>query len=346
MRMYDITEEPLRIYGLAVIDRERKRFWKLPQEVLAQFPQYEYLGKRSVGGRVRFRTDSKTLYIKMTLEHAKEDINIPLSGSAGADIYLGKGKKSVYLGYIAPKAHEMRQVTVEQTFLLSGNMETVTINLPRNDHLLAMEIGVEDEALVEKAAKYDVEKPIVFYGSSITEGGCASRVGNAYTSILCRWLDADYRNMGFSGKARGEIEFARYLAQMDDMSLFVLDYDHNAPDAEHLKATHEPFFQVIRQAHPNLPIIILSRPDTDKSPQDCKRRKDVIEQTFLNAKKRGDEKVWFVDGGTFFGSQGRGECTVDGTHPNALGFMKMAEKLYPLCCEILNMGVDSHERDI
>lgn len=336
MKFYHITEKPIKIYGLAVINRENRKYWKLPLDILEQFPQYEYLGRRSAGGRVRFCTDSNSLLVRITLAETKEDINIPLSGSAGADIYTGKGRDCHFLGYVAPTVHVIHEITEEKSFQMSGKMETVTINLPRNDHLLSMEIGIEDDAAMEEAPEYDISRPIVFYGSSITEGGCASRPGNAYTSIVSRWLDADYRNMGFSGRARGELGFAQYLAQMEDMSLFVLDYDHNAPDPEHLRSTHEPFFKAIRQAHPNLPIVMISRPDADKFPEDSRKRRDIIERTFLNAKEAGDDKVWFVDGDTFFGPEGREECTVDGTHPNALGFMRMAEKLYPLFREILN----------
>lgn len=336
MKFYDITDEPLKIYGLAVIDRENRRFWKLPPEILEEFPQYDYLGRRTAGGRVRFRTNSENLCVRMTLKETWEDVMIPLSGSAGADIYLGTGKKSSYLGYLAPDRHTDQEISAEKIFRLTGNMETVTINLPRNDHLLAMEIGVEEDAELLAAPEYTVSSPIVFYGSSITEGGCATRPGNAYTSMVSRWLDADYRNMGFSGKARGELGFAKYLASFPDMSVFVMDYDHNSPSPEHLAETHEPFFREIRRAHPGLPVLLISRPDTDKDPEDSRRRKEAVLATYENARAAGDKKVWFLDGGTLFGGEGREECTVDGTHPNTLGFMRMAERIYPVLAAILS----------
>ena len=80
MKLYDITEKPLKIYGLAVADSEKRHFFRLPEEALERFPQYGYLGRRAVGGRVRFQTYAKKLYVKMTLAGTKEDINIPLSG--------------------------------------------------------------------------------------------------------------------------------------------------------------------------------------------------------------------------------------------------------------------------
>jgi len=339
MKYYNITQHPLKIYGLAVTDAKKRQFYKLPIAMLEQMPRYDYLGRRATGGRVRFCTDSANITVRMTLSQTKEDINIPLSGSAGADIYLGKGTSSKYLGYIAPNCHVMEEVSVEKTFTKKNTMEIVTINLPRNDHLLAMEIGIDDTAAIEEAPAYTIANPIVFYGSSITEGGCASRAGNAYTSIVCRWLDADYRNFGFSGSARGEQTFANYIASLKDMSVFVYDYDHNADNVKQLADTHEAFFQTVRKAHPKLPILMMSRPDTDKDKEDSQARKEVIYTTYSNAKKQGDEKVWFLDGETFFGARGRAECTVDGTHPNALGFMRMAEKVYEALLGILDTEV-------
>ena len=73
MKLYDITEKPLKIYGLAVADSEKRHFFRLPEEALERFPQYGYLGRRAVGGRVRFQTDAKKLYVKMTLAGTKEE---------------------------------------------------------------------------------------------------------------------------------------------------------------------------------------------------------------------------------------------------------------------------------
>ncbi len=337
MKFYHITEEPLKIYGLAVVNREKRQFWRITSELMEKLPQYDFLGKRAVGGRVRFQTDSVNIRVKMTLAQTKEDINIPLSGSAGADIYVGKGKETSFLGYIAPKEHIMEEITVEKTFTKNAVMETITINLPRNDHLLGMEIGIDEDAHMEAAEEYTVSKPVVFYGSSITEGGCASRVGNSYVNLVCRWLDADFYNFGFSGSARGEIAFAEYISSIPEISAFVYDYDHNAPTAEHLAETHERFFKYFRKTHPDVPVIMMSRPDVDGDEEDSTVRRDIIRRTYENAVNSGDKNVWFVDGFTLFGEEGRAECTVDGTHPNALGFMRMAERVYPVLKEALEM---------
>ena len=334
-KLYALPEEPFQLYGLALADREARKFYRLPESMLAKMPQYDLLGRRSVGGRARFATDSRRVLIRMTLDACREDVNIPLSGSAGADIYLGAGKAASFLGYIAPTAHTEGEITVEKIFIKGPGLETVTVNLPRNDLLLALEIGVEEDARLLKAPAYRTADPIVFYGSSITEGGCASRVGCSYVNLVSRWLDADFWNFGFSGKARGEREFAEYIASLERISAFVYDYDHNAPDVGHLRATHEAFFKIVRAARPALPVVMLSRPDTDKAPEDAAERRQVIRETFERARAAGDRCVWFLDGGAFFGPEGRAECTVDGTHPNALGFMRMARGLYPVLERIL-----------
>ena len=141
--------------------------------------------------------------------------------------------------------------------------------------------------------------------------------------------------MGFSGSARGEEDFAEYLAGFPEMSFFVMDYDHNSPSPEHLAETHAPFFEIIRKAHPDVPVLFLSRPDTDAEPEDSICRRDVVHATYEAAKRRGDEKIWFVDGHELFGKIGRPECTVDGCHPNTLGFLRMAEQIYPVMQEML-----------
>ena len=176
---------------------------------------------------------------------------------------------------------------------------------------------------------HKIKKPVLFYGSSITQGGCASRPANAYTTMLCRELDPEQINLGFSGNAKGEIEIARDIASLN-LAAFVFDYDYNAPTPEHLEKTHEPFFLEIRKKHPNLPIIILSRCSNMTD-----RRRDIVKQTYLNAVARGDKNVSFIDGAELFGTTDKKYPTVDGCHPNDLGFYLMFQRILPTLKETL-----------
>ena len=115
------------------------------------------------------------------------------------------------------------------------------------------------DAELEPAEDYTYTKPILYYGSSITQGGCANRPGTSYQAIIHRSIDADYINLGFSGSCLAEDAMLDYISNLD-MSVFVYDYDHNAPTPEFLEKTHEPFYKKLRERRPDLPIIMVSAP--------------------------------------------------------------------------------------
>jgi len=217
---------------------------------------------------------------------------------------------------------------------LPGGMRSYVLYLPLYNGLKTLVLALPPEAQLLEGRTPRIERPIVFYGSSVTQGACASKAGSCYTTLLARRLDAAQLNLGFSGSARGDVDMAHYIASLD-MSLFVYDYDHNAPALEHLQATHEPFFRIIREAQPDLPVVMLSRSGGQPGAERDARR-ETIRNTYLHAVHAGDRHVWFVDGQTLFGEKGRDLCTVDVTHPTDIGFLRMADGLEPLLREILN----------
>jgi hypothetical protein len=329
IRWINCQHNPIQVSGLALCQGER--FWRLPESIIDKINEgVTSLAKHTAGGRIRFRTDSPYVALRVKLLNTSLMVHMPLSGQSGCDIYLGGGKQSRYQNSAMPASDHAGEY--EAISYKSPLMEDVTINLPLYNGVKAVYIGVKDDARVERPSPYRVAAPVVYYGSSITQGGCASRPGNSYQAILSRWLDVDHMNLGFSGSAKGERQLAEYIAGLK-MNAFVLDYDHNAGTAEYLEATHEKFFQIICAANPALPIIIVSRPDFETEylgkAQDSRIHREIIYRTYENAKARG-ENVWFVDGETLFGTRGRDSCTVDGVHPNDLGFMRMAETLYPV----------------
>lgn len=116
---------------------------------------------------------------------------------------------------------------------------------------------------------------------------------------------------------------AEYIATLP-MSAFVMDYDYNAPDVRHLQKTHEPFFKTIRNAHPTLPVLMVSRPEANRNAENRKRFA-VIRRTYENALNSGDKNVYFLDGSTFFADSPYDDPTVDGIHPTDYGFYLMAK---------------------
>ena len=335
MKYYNIIDIPIEIYGLSC-KGENGNFWRLPYPIVDEISEpTKMLGRRNVGGRVRFQTNSNSIHIKMTLKTLDVDVAIPLWGSAGADVYEGIGVDSKYIGFVAPDNYNDKKC--EKIINKSPGIQQITINMPRNEHLQELIIGIDNDAEIFKPIPYTYEIPILYYGSSITEGGCSSRPGNCYTSMLSRWLDIDYMNLGFSGSAKGEKIVAEFISKQN-ISIFMFDYDHNAPDATHLEMTHENFYQIIRKANHDLPIVIMTRPDFAWDPIENYKRREVIRSTYDKAIASGDKNVYFIDGENFYSNYGNpmlNACSIDGCHPNDLGFLCMTKTLYPIMLEIL-----------
>jgi lysophospholipase L1-like esterase len=144
----------------------------------------------------------------------------------------------------------------------------------------------------------------------------------------------DYINLGFSGCGMAEPVIVTYMAGLE-MQAFVSDYDYNAPDKEYLQNTHKRLYDIIRQKQPELPYIILSKPDIDREPKDGRKRREIIYASYQEAVNGGDCHVYFIDGERLFGGNEREACTVDGIHPNDLGFYRMAETIGSVLARIL-----------
>lgn len=329
MKWYHLTDPALSLEGLALSDREGRRYWRLPADVIDQVNSgVSEVAKFPSGARVRFATDSRRIALCAVVGPAGYIKNVGAIGKCGLAGYVdGEWRCVVY-----PTASDAEEMT--GAYDLDGKMHEHTVYLPLFTPLYDLMIGLDDDAQVKPPRPYAVQKPIVFYGSSITNGASATHAGNAYVSIVCRRLDASFLNLGFSGSARGEESIARYIAGLD-MSLFVMDYDHNAPDAAHLEATHERFFRIVREAQPDLPIALISKPDFDIDPEGNAARRAVIRRTYEHALAAGDARVRFIDGETLFGTTERRDCLVDGTHPNDLGFRRMADAITPVLRELL-----------
>ncbi len=331
MKTYTHLDAPLKVFGVPFFE-EKKIFDRLPGDVRAQIPSLSFLGKRTPGARIGFRTDATEFTVEITLETLSPDIGMSLFSCQSVEVLIGDRKNAKFAGLVSPPDYNTK--TFSKTFKKSGEMEDVLLLLPRNEVISEVKVSLPDEANVEAPTPYKYG-PILYYGSSITEGGCCCRMANAYNALLSLWLDVDYYNFGFSGSAKGEPEMADYINTLD-FSVFVLDYDHNAPTAEHLEKTHYPFYKKIRDKNPNTPIIMMSRPNFGYWPDDGARR-DIVRATYQKALRDGDKNVYFMDGETFFGTEDREACTIDTTHPNDLGFYRMAKVIEPVLKRALNI---------
>ena len=354
----DVTKAPFSLEGLPWRDGDTP-YYRLPShitpEALAKsmtslMPETEdmaltwgktlvELAKHTSGACVRFRTNSKSIALRATLRCSCDMSHMPRMGSAGFDLYQGADSEPmIHVASVAVDPSELNG-NVQRVFNLSTEkvMKNSLLNLPLYGGVVKLELGLEPDAVLEAPLPHKVPKPVLFYGSSITQGGCASRPGNQYSSLLCRAVDAEQINQGYSGNAKGQPLMAETIASLD-LSCLVLDYDHNAPTPAHLRKTHENFFRIIRGKHPDLPVIFLTRPSYWQNPEEVREREEVIRTTWLHAIKNGDTHVWYIPGRDMIGSVDYDACTVDRCHPNDIGFYRMYRRVLPVLKEALGLA--------
>lgn len=345
VQFWDCLSAPFKIYGLYE-PYKSERFMRLPA-YFAECPEVNEgvrnLMFHTAGGRVRFVTDSPYVAIVAEVEYVEQFPHMPATCRYGFDMYVADAssrKDSMYKKTFVPNGLSMDNSRYDGFYEFDDiRMREITINFPLYSAVKKLYIGLQEGCQLEEAQEYTVAQPIVYYGSSVTQGGCASRPGTVYTSLISRWLDADHVNLGFSGSDRGETALAEYIATMP-MSVFVYGYGYNSPSIEYFAETYYPFYKIIREKNPDLPIIMMSSPScihirpADLAERMTKRRA-IVMKAYLQAVEEGDQNVYFVDGFSLLGTLEAEEATVDQIHPTDHGFYYMAKTLYPVLKSII-----------
>ncbi len=320
-------------------DEEAGCYYRMKREIADQVsPGVKVLARCTVGGRVRFKTNSPYIAVRVKSVKLNMSWNYSLFARCGMCIYIN----GVCDGNIHADFSQWENA-VDDIMYYDGiyyakekGVYDVEIYMPNySEKIYDVEIGLKENSDVLPARPYKFnDKPVVFYGNSITQGGCVSRSGNDYISLSCRWLDTDFVNLGFSGNGKGEPIMAEYLASIN-ASVFVLDYDYNAPNLDHLEKTHMPLYRKLREKHPKTPIIMITAPIYYRNVEVLKPRRDLIYSNYLTAKSEGDENVYFIDGKTMMGEENFDACLTDLLHPNDLGYYRMAKSLSPILLHAL-----------
>ena len=322
---YTYRDKPIKVFGVPNIEKTGV-FERVPKEVREKIPSLEFLGRRTPSARVCFRTDAPRFTLKIELENVSPDIGLSIYTCQSAFVYLGQRQNSKLLRIVNPPNYGV--TSFEASIEKGEGVDEITIWLPRNEVVKNVEIEIPNEYKIFEPTPYKYPVPALFYGSSITECAAAANPCASYNALISRHLDLDFYNFGFSGNCKGEIEMADYINTLN-FSLFVYDYDHNAPTPEHLEKTHEPFFKRIREKNPDVPVVMITRP-TATFDKDAKKRRDIVKKTYENAIKNGDKNVYFVDGEDFFKDFVDKEvCFIDTIHPTDLGFYMMARVIEP-----------------
>ena len=299
------------------------------------------LSHDSTGLRYRFVTDATTIRGRWQLRR-KDHLalpHMPATGVSGLDLYIRDGDRWHWVGAGRPANPGLNEATLADG--LKPEKREYLLYLPLYNGVESVEIGVPASAVFEPAPdRYAGRKAILFYGTSIVQGGCASRPGMVHTAVLGRMLDWPTINLGFSGNAKSEPEVAHLLAELDP-AVYVLDSLPNLSAGEAAERL-EPFVKTVRAAHPKTPIVLVENVTYADSAFRQERLTKVVavnsmlKKLYDKLKADGDAAVYYVPTGSLLG--GDGEDTVDGTHPTDLGFLRMAEGMAPVLREALKMA--------
>ena len=302
--------------------------------------------KCAAGGQVMFVTDSDVLSVRVELAAPADMLNMCPIGQNGVDCYLADGKTGKFV-YYASARFAPSQKSYRYTFFEGKRKKrrTVLLNFPLYAQVLSFEVGVGRDCQVYPFAEWKNGEKIVFYGSSILQGGCVSRPGLCYTNIVSRQLRRECLNFGFSGNAFGEREVAQQLAKVKNAGVFVLDYEPNALEHGSLESTLCEFVRILRERHPQAYILIVSgtaqaADKWDAAYRACRKRAVAFErETAESLRRQGDDRIFFLDFCRLFGRDYT-EFTVDGIHPTDAGAMLMAKRMSQ---KILNIWKAEHE---
>jgi lysophospholipase L1-like esterase len=294
------------------------------------------LSRDSAGLVVRFVTNAPTIHARWTLRKDRLALpHMPATGVSGLDLYV---KLPAGWHWVANGRPE--KTTNEQILLRNwpGGSREYMLYLPLYNGVTSVEIGVPSDAAIEPAPARSADvRPVLFYGSSILQGGCASRPGMAYPSIVGRRLDWPTINLGFSGNGKSEPEIAALFAELDP-AVYVYDSLPNLT-LEEARERVEPFLRVLRKAHPKTPIVLVENAlytniqFSEQSRTLVTGKNRVLQTVYGKLRKEGDKNLYYVPAGKLYGSDG--EAAVDGTHATDLGFIRMADTIAPVLKPLL-----------
>jgi len=326
LREISIYDNNITISGLP-FSSKTNGLKRLPKKIKKDLrPALWKLGTYPSGGRVRFKTNSKNivLFAKTSSSTSHHMTSIMQNG---IDIYID----NTYSGSAWPDSSG----TIRKEFALKDNntsLKNITLYLPLYSTIEIQKLYVGKDAIIKKADDLLPIAPIIYYGSSITQGASASNPGLSYPAIVSRNIQIDFINFGFSGNGLGDIEIAEVITSLDT-SLIILDYWANPTSIQYKKSLSK-FVAMIRKKKADIPILIITPFYNIGLEKQQKEKKQIIDDFIAQLKKYGDHNIYLIEG-TKMLSKEQSSGLVDGIHLNSLGSWLAAHALKPKIIEIL-----------
>lgn len=296
------------------------------------------LGCDSAGLFVRFRTNSKNIYARWESLYGFAMNHMTPTGVRGLDLYGRDGDEWMFFGSARPSTQ--KETTTKCIGGMDGQMREYILYLSLYDGVTKLEIGIDEDAVIETPVlKWPVyDRPVVMYGTSLLQGGCANRAGMAFTNIIGRRLDREVVNLGFSGNGRLDLEIAELMAAMPDPGVYVMD---NLPNCtvDRVREATVDFFRILRDAHPDVPVIFVENAPymyqyyDKKTSDDWYEKNGALKEIFDSLKKQGEKQIYYVRADNMLGNDH--EATVDGTHFTDLGMVRYSDLLTPVIEKVL-----------
>ena len=302
----------------------------------------------SAGIGIRFATNSKSIGVKYELFWDTHMIHMADTGLKGTDLYIFEGDSTwrhvnTNRPYVKKDSLGNKTKRVESTYVerLDGKMHEYMIYLPLYDGVLdEFFVSVDSGAVITpgRLDLIDKNKRIVAYGTSILQGGCASRTGMAASNIIGRELNAEVINLAFSGEGKMDSYMARALAQIPDVDIFLLDPVPNCTEKMCDTLTYN-FVKILREARPDVPIVMLEGPIYPYARYDSMfhnylpAKNAAFRKNYDKLKAENPHNLYYVTSDGLDGVEDDG--TVDGIHLTDLGFRHYADKMTPILGGIL-----------
>ena len=346
LKYYDVREMGLPVLGKGFDDCVRQNdtisdgyFTRLPADLQGVVRKAVWdLGQNSAGLAIRFRTNSKCIGAEWRPLNNFGMSHMTPTGVRGLDLYALVDGEWLFVGAGQPNGKKSRNVFIRR---MNGEMREYIMYLPLYDGVINLSIGIDSTAVIEKPHVADLvpsekDLPIVFYGTSVTQGGCATRPGMAYPSIIERKLHRETVNLGFSGNGRMDKCLGDKIAKIP-ASMYVIDCLANCT-SQIVKDSTEHFIRAIVEANPDVPVLMVSNYCYPYQYLDAQFQIDTPEENAIwkefaqKFRKEGYKNVRYIDAYAK-GNMKKSpigpdhEGTVDGVHMTDLGFLRFADFL-------------------
>lgn len=326
------------VEGRILPDQDRERWFdRFPKSANGHVTRNVWnLSRHSAGMMARFKTDATSIHIHYKLMNSNLAMpHMPATGVSGVDLYARDDQgKWRWVQVTRPSKQEMN---VELINGLKPGLREYAVYLPLYNGVEFLSIGVATGSQFETLAPR--EKPIVFYGTSITHGACASRPGMVHTAILGRRFDMPVVNLGFSGNGKMDAEVGDYLTQLD-AAVYVIDCLPNM-NAKLVSERCIPLVKQIRKARPDTPIVLVEdRRNTNSwilPTRDSHHTANhqALRNAFATLQEQDVSGLFYIEGDRLYGDDGDG--ATDGSHASDLGFMRQADVFTPILKQALTI---------